>query len=79
MKLGQQRQKVDPHPHGDEEKPQQDILKWADIGLDLMTILGLTQHHAGQEGAQGEGEPGLMGQPGSGQGYQEYGEGEEFG
>ena len=49
-----QEAQVQQHPDADEEEPQQDVAERPDHTLDLMPVLGFREHHAGEEGAQGE-------------------------
>ena len=55
---------VEPHAHGDEEQPEQHVVKRPDVGLDLVLELGLGDQHASDERAQRKREPGVLGEPG---------------
>src|SRR5215813_11292348 len=45
---------IELHPHGHEEQTKQGVLKWPNVLLDLVTVLGLRDQHAGKEGTQRE-------------------------
>ncbi|MNP10111.1 hypothetical protein D3C76_1022480 [compost metagenome] len=66
------------HADGDEEEPQQDVPKRLDVHLQLMTVVGLPQHHARQEGPERHGEPHPLGQRGRQQGHQQGTEHEQL-
>ncbi len=51
-----QQGQVQGHTYGDEEQTQQQALEGLDIGLQGVTVLRVSQQHAGQEGAQGHGQ-----------------------
>ena len=73
-----QQAQVEQHPDRDEEQPEQDVAERTDHRLDLMPVLGLGEHHAGEEGAEREGQSGAVGHPGRGQHHQQHREGEQF-
>jgi hypothetical protein len=62
--LAQRLRGVEDHADGDEEEPEQHVVEGPDVGLDLMLEFGLGDQHAGNEGAEREGEAGMLGQPG---------------
>ena len=54
------RPKIERHPDGDEEEPQQHVAERLDVLLDLVAVFGLGDQHAGQERAQRERQPGEL-------------------
>ena len=48
----EQRGHVELHADRHEEEPEQRVAERPDAGLDLVAVLGLRQHHAGEEGAE---------------------------
>ena len=60
--LAQQELQVDAHADGDEEQPQQQAAKRLDHRAHLMAVMGLGEQHAGEEGAEGHGQPGQIGE-----------------
>ncbi|MNX47332.1 hypothetical protein D3C86_778830 [compost metagenome] len=66
------------HADGDEEEPQQHVPKRLDVHLQLMAVVGLPQHHAGQEGPECHGEPHPLGQRRRQQGHQQGAEHEQL-
>jgi hypothetical protein len=47
---------VEQHPHRDEEQSQQQVAERPDGRIDLVTVLGLGEHHAGKKGTECEGQ-----------------------
>ncbi len=77
--LPQDHQRIEKHADGDEEEPQQHVAERLDVVLDLVSVLGLRDQHAGEEGAQREREPGKLGEPGESERGQQHGEHEQLG
>ena len=66
------------HADGNEEEPHQHVAKRLDVHFELMTIVGLPQHHARQKGTERHGEPHPLGQGGRQQCHQQGTQYEEF-
>ena len=64
--------RVEQHADSDEEQPQQDVTEWTDICIHLVTVLGLRQHHAGKEGAEGQRQAQRRRAPGGRQRHQQH-------
>jgi hypothetical protein len=73
-----QQVQVEQHADGDEEQPEQDVTERADHRLDLVAVFGLGQHHPGEEGPEGERQPGIVRDPGGAEHHQQHGEGEQL-
>ena len=69
--MAQQQFHVEQHADGDEKQSDQDVAIGADGRFDLMPELRFSEHHAGEESAQGEGQAHGMGGPGGGEHYQQ--------
>ncbi len=76
--MAQQQREVEQHAHRDEEEAQQDVPERPDRCLDLMTELGLGQHHAREEGTERERQPDGMRGPGGGEDGEQHCERKEF-
>ena len=74
----EQRGHVELHADRHEEEPEQRVAERPDAGLDLVAVLGFRQHHAGEEGAEREGEAGGMRRPGGADRDEQHGEGEQL-
>ena len=73
-----QHAEVQHHADRDEEEAEQDVAERPDRRLDLMTVLGLREHHAGEERAGRHRHAGGMRYPGRSQRHQQHGEREQF-
>ena len=66
------------HADGDEKQAQQHIVKRTDVGFHHMLVLRLGDQHARQEGPQGQGQAGVLGEPGQAQGDEQQVEHEQL-
>ena len=66
------------HPHRDEEKPQQNVLKWLDVFFNLHLKLGLRDQHARHKSPQSQRQPCHFSQPREAQGHQKQIEHEQL-
>ena len=66
------------HADGDEEEREQQALERIDRGLDLVAVLGLGEQHAGEERAEGHGEPEMLEEHGHAQHQREREGGEDL-
>ncbi|MNX50812.1 hypothetical protein D3C86_814540 [compost metagenome] len=74
--MGGKEAKIDASPHRHEEEAEQQPLERLYVRLQLVAILAVRQHHAGEEGAKGGGEPHRLHQHGDGD-HQQQGGGDE--
>lgn len=51
-RMRREQAQVRAHPHPDEEEPQQQSLERFDAGFDVVTVFGVREQHAGEEGTQ---------------------------
>ena len=69
---------VKQHADGDEEQPQQQVVKRADFSFHLLLERCFRYQHASDEGAQGQAQTGALGQPRKPQSNEQQVEHEEF-
>src|SRR4030042_3929188 len=67
----QEKSNSEQHADGDKKETREDIPKWQDVPEGLVAVFGFGDDQARQEGTEGQGETGFVGQPGDGhaQGY----------
>ena len=85
------REQADPEPfpkqdrdiqlgaHADKKQSHEHIAEGADIGFDLMLVLGLAEQQPGQKGAERERQPQQIGDPGRRERHEQGGQGEYLG
>ena len=66
------------HAHRDKEQPEENIAERFDVLLNLMTVFGFGDQHAGKEGTQRHRQAGKARKPGQAQRYQQHVEDKEF-
>ena len=78
QQLADEQAGVEQHADRDEEESQQHVAKRPDDRLDLVTELGLGQHHAGQKCAESERQADDLGRPRRAEHHQQHREDEEL-
>jgi hypothetical protein len=76
--VAEQVRHVELHADRHEEKAEERVAERADPRLDLVSVLGLRQHHACEEGAEGEGEAHRVRRGGRADRDEQHGEREEL-
>jgi hypothetical protein len=69
---------VQSHAHRDEEKAEEQVAERPDVGFDLVTVLRLREHDAGEECPERSRQAGAFGGVGRGEHHQENGQRKQF-
>ncbi len=73
-----ERHRIEQHAGRDKEQPQQHVAEGLDVLLDLVTVFGFRDQHAGDEGAQRRGQAGNLRQRGEAERHQQHVEHEQL-